>query len=122
MAERGLKLSETKTRIVHVDDGFDFLGFTVRRYRGVVLTRPQKAKLVNVSAPSATICATSAGHREADNRRPQPIDPGLGELLSARRIQARVPLDGPPCQRQAAAVGETTTSHQDGGVASVEIL
>ncbi len=46
LGERGLKLSEAKTRIVHVDEGIDFLGFTVRRYRGVVLTRPQKAKLV----------------------------------------------------------------------------
>jgi RNA-directed DNA polymerase len=46
LGERGLRLSETKTRIVHVDDGFDFLGFTVRRYNGVVLTRPQKEKLV----------------------------------------------------------------------------
>ena len=44
--ERGLKLSEAKTRIVHIDEGVDFLGFTVRRHRGVVLTRPQKAKLV----------------------------------------------------------------------------
>jgi RNA-directed DNA polymerase len=43
---RGLRLSEAKTRIVHVDDGIDFLGFTVRRYRGTVLTRPQKAKVV----------------------------------------------------------------------------
>ncbi len=46
LGERGLKLSEAKTRVVHVDDGFDFLGFTVRRYRGTVLTRPQKAKVV----------------------------------------------------------------------------
>jgi len=46
LAEQGLKLSEAKTRIVHVDEGFDFLGFTVRRYRGVVLTRPQKTKLM----------------------------------------------------------------------------
>jgi RNA-directed DNA polymerase len=44
--ERGLKLNEAKTRIVHVDEGFDFLGFTVRRYQGVVLTKPQKEKLV----------------------------------------------------------------------------
>ena len=44
LEERGLKLSETKTRIVHIDDGFDFLGFTVRRYRGVILTTPQKSK------------------------------------------------------------------------------
>jgi len=44
--ECGLRLSEAKTRIVHVEDGIDFLGFTVRRYRGKVLTRPQKAKVV----------------------------------------------------------------------------
>jgi RNA-directed DNA polymerase len=46
LAERGLKLSEAKTRIVHVDEGFDFLGFTVRRYHGVILTKPQKTKLM----------------------------------------------------------------------------
>jgi len=33
LAERGLSLSEEKTRIVHVSEGFDFLGFTVRQYR-----------------------------------------------------------------------------------------
>jgi RNA-directed DNA polymerase len=46
LGERGLQLSEAKTRIVHVDEGFNFLGFTVRRYEGVVLTRPQKEKVV----------------------------------------------------------------------------
>jgi RNA-directed DNA polymerase len=46
LAEQGLQLSEAKTRIVHIDEGFDFLGFTVRRYGGVVLTRPQKEKVV----------------------------------------------------------------------------
>jgi hypothetical protein len=29
----GVDLSEEKTRIVHLTDGFDFLGFNVRRYR-----------------------------------------------------------------------------------------
>src|SRR3954468_15733947 len=46
LGERGLRLSEAKTRIAHIDEGFDFLGFSVRRYRGVVLTRPQKEKVV----------------------------------------------------------------------------
>ena len=46
LGERGLKLSEAKTRITHIDEGLDFLGFTVRRHRGVVLTKPQKAKVV----------------------------------------------------------------------------
>ncbi len=30
LAERGLVLSEDKTRIVHIKEGFDFLGFTIR--------------------------------------------------------------------------------------------
>jgi RNA-directed DNA polymerase len=32
LAERGLTLSEEKTRIVHLTEGFDFLGFSVRHY------------------------------------------------------------------------------------------
>jgi len=32
-AGRGLVFSETKTRIVSLDDGFDFLGFNVRQYK-----------------------------------------------------------------------------------------
>ncbi len=45
LAERGLTLSEAKTRIVHREDGFNFLGFTVRRYGHILLTRPQKEKV-----------------------------------------------------------------------------
>ena len=33
LAERGLQFSEEKTRIVHLQDGFDFLGFNIRHYR-----------------------------------------------------------------------------------------
>ena len=33
LAPRGLAFNEDKTHIVHLDDGFDFLGFNVRRYR-----------------------------------------------------------------------------------------
>jgi len=62
LEERGLKLSGTKTRIVHIDDGFDFLGFTVRRYRGVILTRPQKAKVVR---HLRAIRDYLSGHRQA---------------------------------------------------------
>ncbi|GHO64469.1 hypothetical protein KSC_033610 [Ktedonobacter sp. SOSP1-52] len=32
LKERGLTLSEEKTRIVHLTEGFDFLGFNVRLY------------------------------------------------------------------------------------------
>jgi RNA-directed DNA polymerase len=42
LATRGLALSEAKTLITHVDDGFDFLGWHVRRIRGVLLVQPSK--------------------------------------------------------------------------------
>jgi RNA-directed DNA polymerase len=43
LAPRGLVFNEDKTRIVHLDEGFDFLGFNVRRYRGTLLTKPSTA-------------------------------------------------------------------------------
>jgi RNA-directed DNA polymerase len=42
LKERGLELSSKKTRIIHVDDGFDFLGFNVRKYKGKLLIKPSK--------------------------------------------------------------------------------
>lgn len=42
LAERGLELSEEKTLITHIDDGFDFLGFNIRKFKGVLLTQPSK--------------------------------------------------------------------------------
>jgi RNA-directed DNA polymerase len=41
LKERGLELSHEKTQITHVEQGFDFLGQNVRRYRnGKVLIKP----------------------------------------------------------------------------------
>jgi RNA-directed DNA polymerase len=45
LMERGLELSLDKTKITHVDDGFDFLGFNVRRYGGKLLIKPAKANV-----------------------------------------------------------------------------
>ncbi len=46
LAGRGLELSEAKTRTVHIDDGFDFLGFNLRHFpNGKLLARPQKEKV-----------------------------------------------------------------------------
>ena len=40
MAIRGLELSEEKTRITHITEGFDFLGQNVRKYDGKLLIKP----------------------------------------------------------------------------------
>lgn len=42
LKERGLELSQEKTKLTHVDDGFDFLGFNVRKYNGKLLIKPAK--------------------------------------------------------------------------------
>lgn len=48
LAPRGLALNEEKTRVVTLDEGFDFLGFNVRRYRGKLLIKPSKAAMGRV--------------------------------------------------------------------------
>ncbi len=42
MRERGLSLSQEKTHITHIEDGFDFLGQHIRKFNGKVLTMPSK--------------------------------------------------------------------------------
>ena len=45
LQERGLALSEEKTLITHIDDGFDFLGKNIRMYNGKLLIKPSKASI-----------------------------------------------------------------------------
>ncbi|MBK1642976.1 group II intron reverse transcriptase/maturase [Chromatium okenii] len=42
LEERGLTLSEEKTKVVHIEEGFDFLGWNFRKYSGKYLTKPAK--------------------------------------------------------------------------------
>lgn len=39
---RGLTLSEEKTKITHIEEGFDFLGFNIRKYNGKYISKPSK--------------------------------------------------------------------------------
>jgi RNA-directed DNA polymerase len=48
LRHRGLELSAEKTRIVHIDDGFDFLGFHFRKYGGKLLIKPAKSSIASV--------------------------------------------------------------------------
>jgi RNA-directed DNA polymerase len=42
LKERGLTLSEEKTKLTHIEEGFDFLGQNVRKYNGKLLIKPSK--------------------------------------------------------------------------------
>lgn len=45
LKERGLTLSPQKTKITHINDGFDFLGFNLRKYSGKLLIKPNKSNI-----------------------------------------------------------------------------
>jgi RNA-directed DNA polymerase len=47
LQERGLTLSEEKTHVTHINDGFDFLGFNVRKYKGKLLIKPSKSNVLS---------------------------------------------------------------------------
>jgi len=42
LKERGLQLSQEKTKITHIEEGFDFLGQTLRKFDGKLLIKPSK--------------------------------------------------------------------------------
>ena len=62
LQERGLELSEEKTKITHIEDGFDFLGQHVRKYNGQCLTRPSQT---NVKTFLANIRKVIRGNKQA---------------------------------------------------------
>jgi RNA-directed DNA polymerase len=46
--ERGLRLSEDKSRITEIQDGFDLLGWNFRKYKGKLLIKPSKKSMQKV--------------------------------------------------------------------------
>ncbi|MEZ2306808.1 group II intron reverse transcriptase/maturase [Paraburkholderia sp. RCC_158] len=60
LAVRGLRLSEEKTRITHIDDGFDFLGWNFRKYSGKLLIKPSKK---NAQAFYRKVSETISGNK-----------------------------------------------------------
>lgn len=48
--ERGLELSVEKTRITHIEKGFDFLSQNIRKYKGKLLIKPSKSSVKSIKA------------------------------------------------------------------------
>jgi len=55
LATRGLALSEEKTLITHIDKGFDFLGWTFRKFKGKLIVKPSKNSIKTLIRKFATI-------------------------------------------------------------------
>jgi RNA-directed DNA polymerase len=62
LAPMGLRLSEAKTLITHIDEGLDFLGWRIQRHRRkgdtrrFVYTYPSKKALASITGKVRTIC------------------------------------------------------------------
>jgi RNA-directed DNA polymerase len=65
LAPRGLAFNEDKTKIVRLSEGFDFLGFNVRRYRAKLLIKPSKAAIRRLRERLASEMRTLRGGNAA---------------------------------------------------------
>ncbi|MGI8809216.1 MAG: reverse transcriptase domain-containing protein [Acidimicrobiales bacterium] len=102
LAPIGLRLSEEKTRICHIDEGFDFLGWRIqrRRMRGrngkrAVYTYPSKKALASVTAKVRSLTCRAKHRTLADLLRA--VNPVLGmvQLLPSRRVRSDLRLSRP---------------------------
>ena len=75
LARLGLRLSVEKTRVCHLDEGFDFLGFRIQRRRRkgtgrwTVYTYPSKKALLSVMSKVRALGSTSRGSPPSRSRR-----------------------------------------------------
>ena len=89
LAPRGLSFNEDKTRIVHLDEGFDFLGFTARRYNGKLLIKPSKAAVKRVRERlAAEMRALRGGNAAAVLAKINPITRAGRTTTGERRHQS----------------------------------
>ena len=66
LKERGLELSTEKTRITHIDDGFDFLGWNFRKYRGKLLIKPSKKSIKNITRKLGDVIRRGKAWKQED--------------------------------------------------------
>lgn len=66
LAVRGLQLSLEKTRVVHIDEGFDFLGWNFRKYDGKLLIKPSKKNVKAFYRKVKTVISANKAARQED--------------------------------------------------------
>jgi RNA-directed DNA polymerase len=65
LSERSLELSRDKTSITPIDDGFDFLGQNIRRYRTKLLLKPSRKNVRKFLAKVNEVIRQEGGHHTA---------------------------------------------------------
>ena len=113
LRERGLALSPEKTKIAHIEEGFDFLGWNVRKYDGVLLIKPSKK---NVQAFMRKIRAVIKGSPTAKQETLiatlNPIIRGWANYHQNQVGKDYLPQGGPPHLGTALEMGVPETPEQ----------
>ena len=113
LAPRGLTFNEDKTRIGRLDDGVDFLGFNVRRYRGKLLIKPSKAAVRRIRERLSAEMKALRGHNAQMVLIPtKPDHPWVVGLLPALRVRPSVQHVGLAHVEAHLQVGEVHSSTQ----------
>ena len=125
---RGLRFNEDKTHIVHVEDGFSFLGFDIRRRvdrqgSGKLLITPSKE---SVKRLRKRLCAEVRSPARSERRRggvpAQPGDPGMVGLLPERGLRPSLHRPGPPRLASHLPMGQTFAPEQVEGLGRHPLL
>jgi RNA-directed DNA polymerase len=66
LTQRGLTLSGEKTLITNMDDGFDFLGWNFRKYKGITLVKPSKNSIKTITTKLREMIKVHKGKRQTD--------------------------------------------------------
>ena len=66
LAVRGLELSESKTHIVNIEKGFDFLGWNFRKYDGKLLIKPSKKNVQTFYRKAKEIISDNKSVKQAE--------------------------------------------------------
>ncbi len=81
----GVELSLEKTHITHINDGFDFLGFSVRKYKGQLLIKPSKdSKLAFLRKIKSILDANKSATQSMIIRLLNPVIRGWGNYYSTQ--------------------------------------
>jgi RNA-directed DNA polymerase len=63
---RGLRLSQAKTKIVHISEGFDFLGWNFRKYKEKLLIKPSKKNVKAFYEKLRKVIGENLGTKQED--------------------------------------------------------
>lgn len=88
LEKRGLTLAENKTKVTHIEEGFDFLGFNLRQYKSnkgiTLLIKPSKASVKKAKETIKNIFGDMKGRPVGDLiMKLNPIIRGIGNYWSS---------------------------------------